>query len=169
MGSTIVFGRINRGVFFCCEKFPHLYILCLSRNVSIVSRIIGIGGPILKEIWMIERLKNLQHWCWVLKNFSMDELKEDKRWAEWDAVEYCNQVVDLLNYSCCCCLPKIFAGYATKWSKSSTHRFPHSQDVQFLEIQENIIYGYYFIIIFQVSIQLFPKQLHIELEMEDFS
>lgn len=45
----------------------------------------------------------------------------------------------------------------------------HSQDVQFLEIQENIIYGYYFIIIFQVSIQLFPKQLHIELEMEDFS
>ena len=26
-----------------------------------------MGSSILKEIWMIERLKNLQHWCWVLK------------------------------------------------------------------------------------------------------
>lgn len=64
---------------------------------------------------------------------------------------------------------RYLAGYAPKWSKSSTHRFPHSQDVQFLEIQENVIYGYYYIIIFQASTQLLPKQLHIELEMEDFS
>ena len=71
-----------------CGKFPHLYILCLSRNVSIFSSIAFLSLSInwngkfnFKRNLNDREAEELATLMLSIENSSIDELKETKGYA----------------------------------------------------------------------------------------